>query len=326
MMGQNKKIILLSGPTATGKTSTSIFLAKSIGNLEIVNFDSLLFYRELNIGTAKPGPLERQGVGHHMIDICSAKEPMNASHFIKKAQEVINSLHKSNIVPILVGGSAFYIRALIKGMYEGPRISQEIKDELEAIYQQKGIGPIREFLKQVDPVSYKGLHENDHYRIMRAAEYYKQSGRRLSEEKSRMDEENPYDFTKTRYADWKLLHLYLDIPKEEHWQIIQNRTEQMLRDGLIEEARGLLAAGFSGKEKPLTSIGYKETFAYLEGEFKDQDQLKERIAISTRQLAKAQRTFFKKITPKLEFHPLRQKKDILRACQDFLESEARVRI
>lgn len=301
------KLIIISGPTASGKTGTSIKIAQAMRtlghNLEIVNFDSLLFYKEISIGTAKPTLAEQAGIPHHLIDIESIQSPMNASQFIARGEAVIKELFSQNKSVILVGGSAFYLRALLKGMYESPPLDETIKARFEKEYADHGIAPFLEYLQKHDPESLVTLHENDHYRLIRAVEHHASTGEKISLQKKSMDDQNPYDFSNIVHP-WDTLHIYLDLPKDKHFEIIQKRTQTMVDDGLINEVEGLLKAGFSPELKPLQSIGYKETVAYLKGEFASLSECIERISISTRQLAKSQRTFFNKIGPKESFNPL----------------------
>tara|TARA_Y100001970_G_scaffold284607_1_gene402317 strand:+ start:43 stop:1005 length:963 start_codon:yes stop_codon:yes gene_type:complete len=303
-----KKVIIISGPTASGKTKVSLELLqkgkqKNIP-FAIVNFDSLLFYNELNIGTAKPTTEELAQFPHHMVNIASITNPLNASDYYKKAIPIIQKLHENNIIPILVGGSGFYLRSLIKGMYKCPTISNELKEKNEILFQKEGIRPFLEILKKNDPYSYKNLHPNDSYRIIRATEFFQTTGTPISTEKSRLDSENPYDFSNGGKQEWKVFHSFLDVPKEQHQIIIEKRTKQMIKQGLIDEVKLILRQGFKGDEKPLQSIGYKETLQFIEGKFDNQDSYIERINISTRQLAKSQRTFFKKVLGKETFNPL----------------------
>jgi len=317
------KVIIISGPTASGKTSTSLLLAKVLKeefntNCAIVNFDSLLFYKELNIGTAKPTQDELDAVEHHLVDICSAKDEQNASSYVELAENKINELIDQNKVVILVGGSGFYLRALIKGMYQSESTSYELRAEVDKLYKSEGIAPIISFLKEHDPKSLELFHENDHYRLMRAYEHFKQTGTMISIEKEKLDKSLPYDFSINKHPNWDMFHLYLDLPKEQHWDIILKRTQLMINDGLVEEVKSLLNNGFTGEEKPLKSIGYKETLDFINGQFSNENEYIERIAISTRQLAKSQRTFFKKVTPKHSFHPLEDKEKIVESIVKFL--------
>ncbi len=177
-MKNNHSLIIISGPTACGKTSSSIKLAKFLTSkniqVEIINFDSLLFYKEISIGTAKPSLMEQDGIIHHLIDIQSIKNEINASDFVALAKLKIQELQSKNIIPILVGGSAFYLRALIMGMYEetssteDQKLKNEIKEKWKKIYQENGIFEIVNYLKQNDPESLLNYHENDHYRLTRA--------------------------------------------------------------------------------------------------------------------------------------------------------------
>ena len=319
----NNKLIIISGPTASGKTKTSIEIAKLIQNelkkeVEIVNFDSLLFYKEISIGTAKPTIQERDGIEHHMIDIESISGPMNAAQFIKKSETIITELMEQNKIVILVGGSAFYLRALLKGMYESPTPSPEIKKRLDELYKKEGIKPFIDFLKINDPESLLNLHENDHYRLMRAVEHFESSGTKISEQKKDLDKLNPYDFSVIIHP-WEILNIYLDVPKDEHFSIITKRTEEMFTQGLLEEIENLTKQGFSLNERPLASIGYKEAIEFKNGLFENLQQCIERISISTRQLAKSQRTFFNKITPKESFNPIHDQVKIKECVTSFLK-------
>ena len=319
----NKKeniVIVISGPTASGKTSTSLRLAKLLGEAAVVNFDSLLFYNELNIWTAKPNAKELAEVEHHLVDICSAKNHHNASDYIELAEQKIIELHKDNKAAILVGGSGFYLRALLKGMYESKKSDEALRLELDKELKENGITPFIDFLKEHDPESLEQLHENDHYRLVRAVEHFKTTGTKISEEKKKLDEARPYDFSVNKHPNWNIFHLYLDLPKDQHLKIIEARATQMIDEGLVEEVKNLLASGFSGDEKPLGSIGYKETIDYINGLFKSKEDYLERIVISTRQLAKSQRTFFKKVTPKETHHPLNDVEEIDKKVLEFIKA------
>jgi tRNA dimethylallyltransferase len=317
------QLIVISGPTASGKTKTSIEVAKLIQNdlslpAAVVNFDSLLFYKEVSIGTAKPTLEEREGIEHHMIDIESIHTPMNASQFIKKGEAVIKDLMAQGKVVILIGGSAFYLRALLKGMYEMEQGSPEIKKQMDAKYKAEGIGTFIEFLKLNDPQSLINLHENDHYRLVRAVEYFEATGTKISDRKKELDQLNPYDFSNIN-QDWNVLHLYLDLPKDEHFKIIIKRTEQMFAQGFMEEVLELEKTGFFLKDKPVATIGYLEALDLNKGLFASEKDCIERIAITTRQLAKAQRTFFNKITPKESFNPIHDQAKIKERVTAFIK-------
>lgn len=316
-------LIIISGPTATGKSRLAItlydeLLKKGITS-EIVNFDSMLFYKGLNIGTAKPTEEELKSVPHHLIDIADIKNPVTAFLYQKMATETLKKIYEKNRVPILVGGSGFYLRGLIKGMFESELDKKQTSEEVLTRYKSEGIAPFQKILEENDPISFNRLHPNDHYRILRAAEFFLINHYPISVEHSKAQERAPYDFSKNLSHPWKILHLYLDLPKEEHLKIISDRTTAMINGGLIEEVKSLLASGYTGLERPLRSIGYSETFDFLTGIIKSTDELSDAINISTRQLAKSQRTFFKKITPKESFHPVLNHKQIQQLTLTFLE-------
>ena len=321
----DRKVVLVLGPTASGKTAISIETAKLLSpRAEIVNFDSLYFYKELNIGTAKPTLEEMEGIPHHLISICSIKDEMNAAYFVKEAEQAINNLLEDGKIPLLVGGSAFYVRALLKGMYpqESTFDKENSRKKLDSLLKTHGISFFVKELEQHDPLILKKLHCNDHYRIMRAYEYYLETGKPISSSKTTFDESNPYDFS-TNIHNWNTFQIYLDMPRDEHFCYIEKRAREMLQLGLVEEVEKLLATGSSGQEKALNSIGYKESQQFLNGTIKSKEALIERIAISTRQLAKSQRTFFKKISPKCEYHPIHDRKKITEDVLNFINKSER---
>lgn len=312
------KLIIISGPTASGKTKTSIDLAeKIIGQLKIptviVNFDSLLFYKEISIGSAKPTLAEQKNIEHFMIDIESIKSPMNVANFIDIGEQLIKKLFTQGKCVILVGGSAFYLRALLKGMYESVTPSKELKAKFEGLE----IEAIINYLQLNDPESLINLHPNDHYRLVRAALHFETTGTKISAQKKLLDKLSPYDFSEIVHP-WEILHLYLDLPKDQHFEIIKNRTEKMFNDGLMDEIEGLVQLGFNLEEKGLRSVGYKEAIEWRNGLFASREECIERIAISTRQLAKSQRTFFNKMTPKSNFNPLTDQEKIFTDVELFL--------
>jgi tRNA dimethylallyltransferase len=309
------KVIIVSGPTATGKTDISIELAKKYGG-DIVNFDSLLLYKEITIGTAKPTALERNEIPHHMIDVATIANPINAAAYAKMALPIVNEILSRNKLVYLVGGSGFYLQALIHGMYDSPTTPKEILERSEKLYIEEGIKPFLDILKKEDAATFGRYHENDHYRVRRAVEHFWNTGIPLSLERARKDKENAANDRPCIHG-WKILHLHLDVPKEEHIEIIKNRTNRMMQLGLIQEVKSLLLEGFTGDEKPLQSIGYKEVIDLEHGSFKDQEECIQRIIISTRQLAKSQRTWFNKISAKQTFHPISDRNLIFESVHKF---------
>jgi tRNA dimethylallyltransferase len=254
-----------------------------------------------------------------MIDICSLTEPMNAAKYNDLATPLAEKKINENKILFLVGGSGFYLRAFIKGMYESLTPNPETKSKVENILKQVGPLGLFEKLQELDPKSAKIFHPNDAYRVGRALMHFYETGNSIALEKERFNEIDPYDFSQNRFPTWNILHFHLDIPKNEHEKIIRNRTEGMLKNGLLDEVKNILQMpGVAGDEKSLQSIGYKESISYLKGEISDLTALSDKISISTRQLAKSQRTFFNKIVPKQVFHPIKNKTNILEKFQHFL--------
>lgn len=313
------KVIVISGPTASGKTDLAVELATKFGG-EVVNFDSLLLYKEINIGTAKPTPEEQKAIPHHMLNVRSISHPMNAADYAREAMPIIEKLLEDKKLVYLVGGSGFYLQALLKGMYDSPTTPKEITQRSDELYEKEGITPFLEILKEQDIKSFKRYHENDHYRLRRAVEHLWTTGSPLSSARAEKDDSNQRMEGPTIH-NWDLLHIYLDLPKEEHLKIIEKRTDKMLKSGLIEEVKSLLDKGFTGQEKPLQSIGYKETLDFISGAFRTLEECRERIVISTRQLAKSQRTWFNRDTFKKTFHPLEERSEIFLQVEKFIKND-----
>jgi tRNA dimethylallyltransferase len=315
---KSPKVIIITGPTASGKTQLALDLAQGY-NAHIMNFDSMLFYRELNIGTAKPTAIERAQIEHSMIDICSLTEPMNAAKYNDQATPLAEKILQNNKILFLVGGSGFYLRAFIKGMYESATPNPKTKKQVDNILKEVGPKGLFEKLKELDPKSANFFHPNDAYRVGRALMHFYETGTSLALEKERFIKMDPYDFSKNRFPSWNILHFHLDIPKPEHEKIIRSRTDNMLKNGLLDEVANILKLpGVVGDEKSLQSIGYKESISFLKGGIPDLKELSDKISISTRQLAKSQKTFFNKIVPKQVFHPIKNRTNIIENFKHFL--------
>ncbi len=322
---QRIPVITIFGPTASQKTLGAIRLHQGLlkNGIQsaIVNFDSLCFFHELTIGTAKPTPQEMLEAPHYLVGHKSIFDAYNAHDFTNDAFEIIKKIHQNNSIAILVGGSGFYLRALIKGMYSNSSSNPSSTVNWNSLYLSEGIEPIRNFLQLNDPDSLKLFHHNDHYRLTRAAQFFSDNHRTLSEEKKKLDIENPYDFSNSNL--FQTLNFYFYPEKSTHLQQIEARTKKMLTSGLIEEIIQILKSMPSNfptpilqnclKIKPLNSIGYKEVIQWFidhELDFEidhwknsHRDKLIENIVISTRQLSKSQKTFFNKIHPRIIIDP-----------------------
>lgn len=312
------KVLILSGATATGKTATAIKIACLFRShrikIEIINFDSLLFYKELSIGTAKPVEKDLREVPHHLINTHSIGERSTISSFIVQAEDMIKKLFKEKTIPLLVGGSPFYLRGFMKGIYGENRSNRreetllyDIKDRTLSMKEKEDLYLE---LRRVDPLSASHIHRNDLYRLSRALQFYHSNGYGISVERALFEKRSPYDFSQHRFSNWTFEHIYLALPKEEHLRIIEERTRRMIDDGLIQEIENLLNCGFTGREQAFSSIGYKEGLEYLSRKSYSLKELHEKICIATRQLAKSQKTFFNKISPKRTFHAEREFKKL----------------
>ncbi|MES2769556.1 MAG: tRNA (adenosine(37)-N6)-dimethylallyltransferase MiaA [Bdellovibrionota bacterium] len=273
------RVVFILGPTASGKTNLAIKAAQKMGG-EIINADSIQVYKSLNIGSAKPTKEELEAVPHHLIGHLAEGSAYTAGQFRREVLEVIEKRSREGIQKFyIVGGSGFYIKALINGLYKVPDIPVEIQEKVK---NEKTID-LYEELKRVDPENAKILNANDSYRIARAIEVYRATGIPFSEYKNKFSEEKfPY----------KCIKIGLRTDKENLRNRVLQRTEKMLKEGLIEEVKDLVEKGLEEWDA-LQSVGYKEVQLFLKG-LLPQDQLREEIVKNTMGLIKRQMTWFKK--------------------------------
>lgn len=276
------KIVIIQGPTASGKSDFAVQLAEQCDG-EIVNADSMQVYRHLDIGTAKPSLELRAQIPHHLVDIVDPDKPFTAADFASLATGAINEILNRGKMPIIVGGTGLYIKALTKGLINSPGEDKLIRSELQMILAEQGRGELMRRLTEVDPATAAQLHPNDTLRIIRALEVYAQTGQPVSVFRSE------HQFAETRFT---CLKLGINIPREELYRRIDSRVIAMMEQGLVQEVESLLAQGYGQKLKAMQSIGYKETVDYLVGK----TTLAETIALiqrNTRHYAKRQMTWFK---------------------------------
>lgn len=275
-------MLLLVGPTAVGKTGLSLEIAQTLGG-EIVSADSRQIYRYMDIGTAKPTFDERAVVPHHFIDTKDPDELYSAGEYGRDARAVIQDLLQKDIVPVVVGGSGFYIRALVDGLF-APEISDhEVKEKWRRRLVTKGREAVFAELERVDPRTAERLHINDTQRIVRALEVYELTGKSISQFQEGQEEP----------ADFEPVFIGLERDRSELVQRIEQRVDLMMDQGLMQEVQALLEKGYSPDVNALATVGYQEVVAYLQGEY-DFDEMVERIKIHTRQYSKRQMTWFRR--------------------------------
>jgi len=278
---QEIKLVIVQGPTASGKSELAVRLAEQFAG-EIINADSMQVYRSMNIGTAKPSADQRRRVPHHLLDIVDPDQTFSAADFCREAEMIISDIARRGKNIIVCGGTGLYIRALTKGLMDSPAGDADLRSELQDLAIREGSGVLYRRLAEVDPVSAKRIHPNDQFRIIRALEVYQLTGRPISELRGE------HQFGTLRYDYCKI---GLSMDRESLYRNVDNRVDLMLGQGFLEEVKGLLAAGYSSNLKPMRSLGYRQLCNYLEGDilFEDVIQL---IKRDTRRYAKRQLTWF----------------------------------
>lgn len=281
---QNKKpLVVLTGPTAVGKTALSIQLAKAIGG-EIISADSMQVYKQMDIGTAKIKPEEMQGVCHYLVDEFMPDDEFHVVKFKEYANRYIEEIYQKGKIPILVGGTGFYIQAVLKDVsFEQEKVS-EYRKTLERLAEEKGAHYLHEQLLQVDPESAASIHENNVRRVIRALEYYEQTGEKISEHNEReKQKESPYNFA----------YFVLNQEREVLYRRIDKRVDLMIEEGLVEEVKALMEKGYNRDLVSMQGLGYKEIYSYLQGEISLEDAIYI-LKRDTRHFAKRQLTWFKR--------------------------------
>lgn len=279
-----RKLIILTGPTAVGKTSLSISLAKSVGG-EIISADSMQVYQHMDIGSAKIKKEEMQGIPHYLVDILSPKEEFNVYLFQKLAKDAMEQIYTNGHIPILVGGTGFYIQSVLYDIdFAQSDTDTAYREELERLGEEKGAEYLHERLKEVDEESAKTIHANNMKRVIRALEYFHLTGAPISEHnRLEREKESPYDF---RY-------FVLNDDREKLYKRIEQRVDKMIEDGLVDEVRKLKEMGCRKEDVSMQGLGYKEILGYLDGEF-SLEQAVYLIKRDTRHFAKRQLTWFRR--------------------------------
>ena len=285
-MNEKQPLIIITGPTAVGKTALSVETALKLDG-EIISADSMQVYRGMDIGTAKIKEEEKKGVPHHLIDIINPDEEFNVTIFKDMAKKCIDDIASRGKIPIIAGGTGFYIQSVLYDVdftdYDEDKRS-EVRMLLEDTLEEKGIDFMYERLKEVDPKYAEVIHKNNIRRVLHGLEYNIMTGNRLSEHNEEQRERtSPYNF----------LYFVLNDDRAKVYGRINKRVDEMLRDGLADEVRGLLEAGYSRDLQSMQGLGYKEMADYLYGECR-YDEAVEIIKRDTRHFAKKQLTWFKR--------------------------------
>ena len=277
-------LIILTGPTAVGKTKLSIELAKELSG-EIISADSMQVYRRMDIGTPKIRPEEMEGIPHHLIDILDPKEPFDVVQFQTLARQKVQEILDRGHMPIIVGGTGFYIQALLYDIDFSEEAENALRDELEKLAEtEEGRQALVEELRRVDPASLEKIHPNNIKRVIRAVEYFQIHGAPISRHNEvQREKTSPYD---SRY-------FVLTDDRAKLYARIEQRVDQMLEEGLVEEVRGLVAQGLNRDHISMQGIGYKEILDYLEGKC-DLDTAVNTLKLNTRHFAKRQLTWFRR--------------------------------
>lgn len=279
-----KPLIILTGPTAVGKTELSIRLAKALDG-EIISADSMQVYRRMDIGSAKVTREEMDGVPHHLIDVLEPQEEFNVAIFKNMAKKAVEEIYSRGKVPIVAGGTGFYIQALLYDIdFTENGEDKSIRKELEDFAAEKGPQALHQLLEAVDPQAAREIHANNVKRVIRAIEYFRQTGEPISVHNERERcKSSPYNF----------LYYVLNTDRAILYERIDRRVDQMIQQGLVTEVESLRKEGCTRGMVSMQGLGYKEILAYLEGEC----SLKEAVTVlkrDTRHFAKRQLTWFKR--------------------------------
>ena len=279
-----KNLVILTGPTAVGKTSLSINLAKAI-NGEIISADSMQIYKKMDIGTAKVMPEEMDGIKHYLIDVIEPTEDFHVVKFKQMVEAAIDEIYAKGKIPIICGGTGFYIQAILYDIdFTENEIDKNYRKSLEAFAKEKGNEALHEKLNAIDPESAKAIPAANVKRVIRAIEYFEQTGEKFSVHNATQKEKNsPYNFA----------YFVLNDDRQLLYNRIDARVDKMIADGLVNEVKSLLASGVRKGMTAMDGIGYKELLDYLEGDGSLDDAIS-LIKQKSRNYAKRQLTWFRR--------------------------------
>jgi tRNA dimethylallyltransferase len=281
LLAKSKKpLIVVLGPTASGKTAFSIEIAKFIGSAEIINGDSRQLYHHLDIGTAKISEEEKKGIAHHLFSVLDPEKDVTIADYKKMAMDMIDDCHARNVAPILVGGSMLYISAIVDGLDPLPPADPTIRERLEQEWDKDDGWTLYDKLVEIDPDTAKSFEKQNKRYVVRAMELYEMTGKK------------PSTLKKTIPPPYDILQFGMHWPREELTKRIDERTKILLQSGWIEEVEGLIDRGYTLQTPAMKSHGYREIMQWLGSEEKNTEALEEVIAAKTRQYAKRQMTWW----------------------------------
>jgi tRNA dimethylallyltransferase len=278
---ENRKVIAILGPTGSGKSELALHVAGTFSG-EVVNCDSLQVYRYFDLGTAKLPPGARQGIPHHLIDILDPDQVFTAGEYARLGRHLLEEISARGRLPVVAGGTGFYLRALIDGLFPGPQRDQALRDRLAERERRKS-GSLHRLLRRFDPAAAGRIHPRDLPKVIRALEVCLVTRRPVTE---------LFQQGREALGGYRILKIGLAPGREQLYEKLDRRTIQMFETGLIEEVRGILARGFAASAKPFESHGYRQAMQFINGELK----LDEAIFYAqrnTRHYAKRQMTWFR---------------------------------
>lgn len=308
-----KNLVIIAGPTASGKTAISLEIAKRL-NGEIISADSMQIYKYMDIGTAKITEDEKQGIPHYMIDEVDPSEEFSVALFREKAGKYIDDIISRGKLPIVVGGTGLYINSLTYALdFSDGSEDKEYRDYLESVATEKGKEYVHEMLKEVDKESYERLFPNDLKRVIRALEVYKLTGKTISQVQKESREKD---------IEYNLAYIALNMNRETLYQRINKRVDIMFENGLVDEVKSLLSKGYTKDMTSMQAIGYKEVLDYFDGKV-TLDEIKDIIKQSSRRYAKRQLTWFRKDkrVKWFEIDKFEDSKEALENIVEYIEGE-----
>ncbi len=276
-------LVVILGPTASGKSELALSVAERYDG-EVINYDSVQVYRHFNVGTAKLSLTERRGIPHHLIDVVEPEELFTAGDYARQAREALSRVRANGRLPVLAGGTGFYLRALLEGLFQGPQRDEALRRRLEWRADVKPAGYLHRLLRRLDAASAQRIHPNDAPKLIRAIEVCLRAQAPMS---------SLWQKGREALAGYDVLRIGLAPPREELYERIRRRAENMFSEGLVDEVERLLAKGFSRRARAFGSLGYKQALDYMDGKL-PLDQAIDITGKLTRRFAKRQQTWFRR--------------------------------